>query len=85
MFQRIPSFPDLSQILSELCQFGDVTDNISLDAAVALGKLCVADENAKSKLRQVLSESGSTHVKAQVRGAGGNILIAMAEIMVEGA
>ena len=60
------SFPDLSMVLSELCQFDDVNDKISLDAAVALGKLCVADENAKQKLRQVLTES-NTHVKAQVR------------------
>lgn len=61
----MPSFPDLTLILSELCQFDDVNDKISLDAAVALGKLCVADENAKQKLIQVLSTS-TTHVKAQV-------------------
>ena len=48
------SFPELAKILSLMCLSDDPKDNISLDAAVCLGKLCVADENAKNKLRQIV-------------------------------
>ena len=59
-------FPDLSEILSLLCFSEDPNDPLSLNSAILLGKLCVVDENATTKLRQVIADSKDTHVKAQV-------------------
>ena len=64
--QKHYSFPELAKILSLFCLSDDPEDNISLDAAVCLGKLCVADPNAKAKLCQIVQESKDTHVKAEV-------------------
>ncbi len=65
-FQKLPSFPELAKILSVLCLSDDPEDCISLDASVCLGKLCVADVNAKSKLRQLLRENPDHYIRAEV-------------------
>ena len=59
-------FPELVKILSHFCRNPDHEDQIALDSAVLLGKLCVADENAKIKLKHSLEYTKDTHVKAKV-------------------
>ena len=65
-FQKTPSFPELVKVLSHFCRNPDPDDPNAFDAAVLLGKLCVADENAKFKLLRTLHHSSDTHVKAKV-------------------
>ena len=54
------------ETLSVLCLYEETEDALSLNAAVLLGKLCVHDENAIKKLRQVIKDSKSTHTVYQV-------------------
>ena len=54
------------KVLSYLCRNPEPDDPNAFDAAVLLGKLCVADENARFKLLRVLNHSSDTHVKAKV-------------------
>lgn len=54
-------------MLSHFCRNPDPEDQISLDAAILLGKLCVADNNAKVKLKLSLEYNTDSHVKAKVR------------------
>ena len=65
--KRLATFKDLSRILSLLCVSDDPRDEISFHAAVSLGKMCVADDNAKNKLREMLAASTDTHQRAEVR------------------
>ena len=65
-FQKTPSFPELVKVLSHFCRNPDPDDTNAFDAAVLLGKLCVADENAKFKLLRALDQTADTHVKAKV-------------------
>ena len=41
-------------------------DELSFQAAVCLGKLCVVDSNAVAKLRMVMETTTNTHDRAQV-------------------
>ena len=59
-------FPDLLEALSLLCESEETEDPLSLNAAVLLGKLCVHDENAIKKLRQVVKDCKNTHTLSQV-------------------
>ena len=55
------------KVLSHFCRNPDPDDTNAFDAAVLLGKLCVADENAKFKLLRSLDQSADTHIKAKVK------------------
>ena len=66
--QSSESFPELATFLSYLCLNPEPGDQTSILAAVCLGKLCIADDNAKRKLRQLLEQKQtSSQDKAQVR------------------
>ena len=67
VFQKTQSFPELVKVLSHFCRNPDPDDTNAFDAAVLLGKLCVADENAKFKLLRSLDQSTDTHIKAKVK------------------
>jgi hypothetical protein len=68
--KRLPTYKDVSRVLSLLCLSDEETDPISFHAAVVLGKMCVADENAKNKLRKTLSATGiDTHLRALVENS----------------
>lgn len=66
LFQNLSTFPELVKVLSHFCRSPDPDDSNALDAAVLLGKLCVADDSAKVKLKRSLHQSDDTHVKAKV-------------------
>jgi len=70
IFQSITTFPELVKVLSHFCCNPDPDDQISFEAAVLLGRLCVSDDNAKFKLKQSLEYSEDTHVKAKVNNNG---------------
>ncbi|ELT97382.1 hypothetical protein CAPTEDRAFT_190566 [Capitella teleta] len=63
--KRLATFKELSRILSLLCRADDPNDPISFHSAIALGKMCVADENAKNKLSRMLEESTDVHQRAE--------------------
>lgn len=63
--KSITTFPELVKVLSHFCCNPDPDDQISFEAAVLLGRLCVSDDNAKFKLKQSLEYSEDTHVKAK--------------------
>ena len=70
IFQSITTFPELVKVLSHFCCNPDPDDQISFEAAVLLGRLCVSDENGKFKLKQSLEYNEDTHVKAKVNNNG---------------
>ncbi|XP_033750717.1 uncharacterized protein LOC117334950 isoform X2 [Pecten maximus] len=61
----LSTFPELVKMLSHFCRNPDPDDQIALDAAILLGKLCVADNNAKVKLKLSLEHNTDSHVKAK--------------------
>ncbi|XP_060063442.1 nestin-like [Ylistrum balloti] len=63
--KSLSTFPELAKMLSHFCRNPDPDDQIALDAAILLGKLCVADNNAKVKLKLSLEYNTDTHVKAK--------------------
>ncbi|XP_076072539.1 uncharacterized protein LOC143044417 isoform X2 [Mytilus galloprovincialis] len=63
--KSINTFPELVKVLSHFCCNPDPDDQISFEASVLLGRLCVSDENARFKLKQSLEFSNDTHVKAK--------------------
>lgn len=63
--KSLSTFPELVKMLSHFCRNPDPDDQIALDAAILLGKLCVADNNAKNKLKLSLEHNTDTHVKAK--------------------
>ena len=65
-FQKTPTFPELVKVLSHFCCNPDPDDINAFDSAVLLGRLCVADENAKLKLQRALNQTKDTHLKAKV-------------------
>ena len=66
-FQRIPSFLELVKVLSHFCRNPDPDDLIAFDAAVCLGRLCVRDESAETRLISSMEDSKDNHVRAKVR------------------
>ncbi|XP_048248780.1 uncharacterized protein LOC124122889 isoform X3 [Haliotis rufescens] len=63
--KNMPTFPELVKILSHFCRNPDPEDPISFEAAVLLGRLCVADANGKEKLKKALTESTDSHIKSK--------------------
>ncbi|XP_067672205.1 uncharacterized protein [Haliotis asinina] len=63
--KNMPTFPELVKILSHFCGNPDPEDPISFEAAVLLGRLCVADANGKQKLKNALTESTDSHIKSK--------------------
>ncbi|KAJ8319004.1 hypothetical protein KUTeg_004095 [Tegillarca granosa] len=59
--KNLSTFPELVKVLSHFCRSPDPDDSNALDAAVLLGKLCVADDSAKIKLKRSLHQSDDTH------------------------
>lgn len=64
--KRMKTFKDVVRVLSLLCKCSDPEDKISFHAAVALGKMCVMDDNATRKLRGMFDKSQNAHRKAEV-------------------
>ncbi|XP_064618168.1 LOW QUALITY PROTEIN: uncharacterized protein LOC135482224 [Liolophura sinensis] len=58
------SFPELVKVLSHFCRNPD-PDEIAFDAAILLGKMCVADKYAKARLKSALHQDYDTHHKAK--------------------
>ncbi|KAK6187104.1 hypothetical protein SNE40_005199 [Patella caerulea] len=63
--KSISAFTELVKVLSHFCCNPDPDDPISIEAAVLIGKLCVSDINAKTKLSTALSETDDSHLKAK--------------------
>ncbi|ESO98615.1 hypothetical protein LOTGIDRAFT_238980 [Lottia gigantea] len=63
--KSVAAFKELVKVLSHFCCNPDPDDPTSMEAAVLLGKLCVADSNAKGKLSNALSTSDDSHIKAK--------------------
>ena len=53
-------------MLSTFCRHPDPSDMIAFDAAVCLGKLCVFDDCAKTKLKRTLEQTADTHIRSKV-------------------
>ena len=59
----MPCFPVLTSSLSELC----FSSFAGMTAALCLSKLCVSDDNARHKLRDILKTTEDTHIRNQVQ------------------
>ena len=66
LFQSLSVFVELVKVLSHFCRNPDPDDMTSFDAAVLLGRLCVADNNAKKKLKDSLQQNHDTHIISKV-------------------
>ncbi|XP_064635806.1 uncharacterized protein LOC135492977 isoform X2 [Lineus longissimus] len=62
--KKLTYFRELTSVLSHLCKNPDPSDCIAFDAAICLGKLCVADKFAKKRLKSALKDLDSdSHVR----------------------
>ncbi|XP_013379125.2 uncharacterized protein LOC106150709 [Lingula anatina] len=63
--KKMEVFPILVEVLSHFCKNPDPCDPVAFDASLCLGKLCVKEEAARTRLRKTLFETKDTHIKNQ--------------------
>jgi len=60
------SFDELLKVLAHLCQGVGGDDDVSYEAAITFGKICVKNEHAVNRMMDFLTKSQDTHKKAKV-------------------